>query len=145
MSKHHNRKTAKAHAKLVQAQKPLTIMDVDAAYRRGLEHGYKEGIAAGFKESSMTMIQRTYSAIACAAHELYGFGQERGTRLLNRMHEVLVETLTNEELAQRMLEEVGIEINWENPEAMAQKKKPIRETGLTKRKQEKQYEQADNG
>ena len=77
-------------------------------------------------------IHRTYGAILCAAHELYGFGQDRGVRLLNKMHEVLVEMLTDEELAQRVLDEVGVEIDWGQPIDLAQPKEPIRTTRATK-------------
>ena len=115
-----------------QVSKPMTIMDVDAAYRKGFEKGYEEGREEGFKQSAMTTIQRTYGAILCAAHELFGFGQERGIRLLNRMHEVLVEMLTDEELAQRVLDEVGVEIDWGQPIELAQPKEPIRTTRATK-------------
>ena len=109
----------------------MTIMDVDAAYRKGFTEGYEAGREEGFKQSAMMTIQRTYGAILCAAHELYGFGQDRGVRLLNRMHEVLVEMLTDEELAQRVLDEVGVEIDWGQPIDLAQPKEPLRKNKHT--------------
>ena len=131
-SRSKKRKAIQAYNTMKQVSKPMTIMDVDAAYRKGFEKGYEEGREEGFKQSAMTTIQRTYGAILCAAHELFGFGQERGIRLLNRMHEVLVEMLTDEELAQRVLDEVGVEIDWGQPIELAQPKEPIRTTRATK-------------
>ena len=102
------------------------------AYRKGFTEGYEAGREEGFKQSAMMTIHRTYGAILCAAHELYGFGQDRGVRLLNRMHEVLVEMLTDEELAQRVLDEVGVEIDWGQPIDLAQPKEPQRKNKHTK-------------
>lgn len=113
-------------------RKPVTIMDVDAAYRKGFEKGYEEGRETGFKQSAMATIHRSYGAILCAAHELFGFGQERGIRLLNRVHALLVEMLSDEELAQRALDEVGVEIDWGKPAELAVPKKPMRKTEPTK-------------
>lgn len=130
-SRSKKRKALQAYNTMKQVSKPMTIMDVDAAYRKGFEKGYEEGREEGFKQSAMTTIQRTYGAILCAAHELFGFGQERGIRLLNRMHEVLVEMLTDEELAQRVLDEVGVEIDWGQPIDLAQPKEPLRKNKHT--------------
>lgn len=106
--------------------KPLTIMDVDAAYRKGYEKGYQEGQTEGFTQSAMVTIQRSYGAILLAAHDLYGFGQERGIRLLNRIHTLMVEMLTDEELAQRVMDETGVEIDWGQPVELAQPKERVR-------------------
>lgn len=131
-SRSKKRRALETHATMKQVSKPMTIMDVDAAYRKGFTEGYEAGREEGFKQSAMVTIQRTYGAILCAAHELFGFGQDRGVRLLNRMHEVLVEMLTDEELAQRVLDEVGVEIDWGQPVELAQPKEPIKTTEATK-------------
>ena len=127
-SRSKKRKALQAYNTMKQVSKPMTIMDVDAAYRKGFTEGYETGREEGFKQSAMMTIQRTYGAILCAAHELYGFGQDRGIRLLNRMHEVLVEMLTDEELAQRVLDEVGVEIDWGQPVELAKPKEPLRKS-----------------
>lgn len=44
------------------------------------------------------------------------------------MHEVLVEMLTDEELSQRVLDEVGVEIDWGQPIDLAQPKEPLRKS-----------------
>lgn len=127
-SRSKKRKALQDYNTTKQVSKPMTIMDVDAAYRKGFAEGYEAGREEGFKQSAMMTIQRTYGAILCAAHELFGFGQDRGVRLLNRMHEVLVEMLTDEELAQRVLDEVGVEIDWGQPIDLAQPKEPMRKS-----------------
>ena len=127
-SRSKKRKALQDYNTTKQVSKPMTIMDVDAAYRKGFTEGYEAGREEGFKQSAMTTIQRTYGAILCAAHELFGFGQERGIRLLNRMHVLLVEMLTDEELAQRVLDEVGVEIDWGQPVELAKPKEPLRKS-----------------
>ena len=127
-SRSKKRKALQDYNTTKQVSKPMTIMDVDAAYRKGFTEGYEAGREEGFKQSAMTTIQRTYGAILCAAHELFGFGQERGIRLLNRMHVLLVEMLTDEELAQRVLDEVGVEIDWGQPVELAKPKEPMRKS-----------------
>lgn len=127
-SRSKKRKALQDYNTTKQVSKPMTIMDVDAAYRKGFTEGYEAGREEGFKQSAMMTIQRTYGAILCAAHELFGFGQERGIRLLNRMHVLLVEMLTDEELAQRVLDEVGVEIDWGQPVELAKPKEPMRKS-----------------
>lgn len=133
-SRSKKRRALEAQALNEQAYKPMTIMDVDAAYRKGFlkgceagrEEGYEKGREEGFKQSAMVTIQRSYGAILCAAHEIYGFGQKRGIRLLNRMHVLLAEMLTDEKLAQRVMDEVGVEIDWGQPVELAKEKEPAR-------------------
>lgn len=134
-SRSKRRRALETYAMIKQAPKPMTIMDVDAAYRKGFTEGYEAGREEGFKQSAMTTIQSVYGAILLASHELFGFGQERGIRLLNRMHVLLVEMLTSEELAQRVLDEVGVEIDWSQPIELAQPKEPIRKSKQTKEAQ----------
>ena len=48
---------------------------------------------------------------------------------------LLVEMLTSEELAQRVLDEVGVEIDWSQPIELAQSKEPIRKSKQAKEAQ----------
>ena len=130
-SRSKKRKALQDHNTTKRVSKPMTIMDVDAAYRKGFTKGYEAGREEGFKQSAMMTIQRTYGAILCAAHELYGFGQDRGVRMLNRMHEGLVEMLTDEELAPRVLGGVGGERDWSQAIDLAQPKEPMRKNKHT--------------
>lgn len=107
-------------------QKALTIMDVHEAYQKGYDAGHE----AGFHAAAHPVIRSTYAAILSAAHELYGFGQTRGIRLLNKVNYILTETLSSEELAQKAFDEIGVEIDWTEPIEYAQPKEPIRKKGI---------------
>lgn len=107
--------------------KPITVMDVHAAYQKGFDAGHE----AGFRAAAHPVIRSTYAAILAAAHELYGFGQKRGIRLLNKVNYILTETLTSEELAQKVFDEIGVEIDWTEPIEYAQPKDPIRKKGTS--------------
>lgn len=120
------RKKRMAQATQPMASRGLTIMDANAAYNKGYEKGYDAGLDEGIKNSAMLTVHRAYGAILLAAHELFGFGQKRGIRLLNRFHTLLIETLTEEELNQRVLDEIGVEIDWEEPVENAKPKKPMK-------------------
>lgn len=125
-SRSKKRKALQAYNTMKQVSKPMTIMDVDAAYRKGFTEGYVAGREEGFKQAALVSIQRMYGAILLAAKELYGFGQERGIRLLNRVNYLVIEMLSDEELAQRVLDEVGVEIDWGQPIELAQPKEPMK-------------------
>ena len=117
---------------LKQPSKPMTIIELTEAYSKGFNAGYEKGREEGFKQAALVSIQRMYGAVLLAAKELYGFGQERGIRLLNRVNYLVIEMLSDEELAQRVLDEVGVEIDWGQPIELAQPKEPIRTTRATK-------------
>lgn len=106
--------------------KPLTIADMQAAYTKGFEAGFEEGREIGFKQASTHTVQCLFGAVVIAAHSLFGFGQERCIRLLNRVYQTTLETLTTEEMAQRAFDEVGVEIDWTEPVEVAQAKTPAR-------------------
>lgn len=87
-----------------------------------LEKEYKAGFEAGFQAASKPVIRSHYAAIIIAAHELFGFGKERCVRLLNKVNDLMVETLTSEEMTQRAFDEVGVKIDWNDPFERAQTK-----------------------
>lgn len=80
----------------------------------------------GFKQASTHTVRMLFGAIVIAAHDLFGFGQERSIRLLNKAYQTTLETLTTAEIAERAFNEVGIEIDWTEPVEVAQPKTPAR-------------------
>lgn len=108
------------------ATKTLTAMDMHAAYMKGFEEGFEKGRKEGFMQASHHTVKSTYAAILIAAHKLFGFGQERGIRLLNEVHSTILDTLTTQELADRAFDEIGVEIDWTEPFEVAQPKDPVR-------------------
>ena len=102
--------------------KTATVMETHAAYMNGYKAGFEDGRMEGFKQASTYTVRSLFGAMVIAAHSLYGFGQERCIRLLNRVYEVTLETLTTDEMAQRAFDEVGVEIDWTEPVEVAQPK-----------------------
>lgn len=102
------------------------VISTHIAFTDGYNKGYEDGLEKGFKESSHILIQRMYAAILIAESEINGSDQDKCIDILNRVHTVLVEALTDEELAQRVLDEVGVEIDWDQPIELAQPKQPVK-------------------
>lgn len=101
-------------------------MDMQSAYTKGFEAGFEEGREIGFKQASTHILQCVFGAVVIAAHSLFGFGQERSIRLLNRVYRTTLETLTTEEMAQRAFDEVGVKIDWNESVEVAQPKEPMK-------------------
>lgn len=55
-SRSKKRKALQDYNTTKQVSKPMTIMDVDAAYRKGFTEGYEAGREEGFKQSAMMTI-----------------------------------------------------------------------------------------
>ena len=106
----------------MQTSKALTVMDMHNAYTRGFEEGFEKGREEGFNQASTHTVKCLFGAMVIAAHELYGFGQARCMRLLNRVYGVTLETLTSIEMVERAFDEVGIEIDWSEPMEIVQEK-----------------------
>lgn len=87
-----------------------------------LKRNFDTGFNNGFKAAAAPVIRSHYAATVLAAHELFGFGAERCARLLNRINDLMVETLTSEEMTQRAFDEVGVEIDWSDPFEKARKR-----------------------
>ena len=122
---------AETRETLIPQMKQPTIIELTEAYSKGFNAGYEKGREEGFKQAALVSIQRMYGAVLLAAKELYGFGQERGIRLLNKVNYLVIEMLSDEELAQRVLDEVGVEIDWGQPIDLAQPKEPLRKNKHT--------------
>lgn len=119
----------KAMTRQTQQAKPLTMIDLQGAYTKGYEAGFEKGRETGFKQASTHTVECLFGAVVIAAHSLYGFGQERCIRLLNKVYETTLETLSTKELADRAFDEVGIEIDWTEPVEVAQPREPARKRG----------------
>lgn len=112
-------------------EKPLTIKDMQEVYVKGYNAGFDKGREVGFKQASTTTVQCMFGAVVISAHALFGFGQERCIRLLNRVYQTTLETMTTTEMAQRAFDEVGVEIDWTEPVEVAQAKPPIKKEKRT--------------
>lgn len=90
----------------------ITPKDVDDAYNKG----YKEGV----DRASATIMKDTYAAFLMAAHEVFGFGRDRCRRLLYAADERVVNSLASDEAVEEVFREVGVAINFYEPERITE-------------------------
>lgn len=102
------------------------IINAHFAFEKGYNKGYQDGLEKGFKESCFHMTQRMYAAILVAETEINGSDQDKCIELLNRVNTILMDALTDDELASRVMDEVGVEIDWGQPVELAQPKPPTK-------------------
>ena len=84
----------------------ITLDDVKDAE----EKAYRTGVRTGIDNTMRTC----YAAICLALHELYGFGKERCSRVLNLTDEKITMALTSEEAIQEVYDSIGLEINFKD-------------------------------
>lgn len=131
-----NRQQRRAQAKQDRREaKALPLLDpssyfkaktkvVDEIQRNGitmkaLEDAYKEGVERGFEEGSKDASDRIgiimTSAMCLALSELHGFKRQRLHKIMGRMCEIMVETLTSNEIVQRVYKELGLRFDDSDP------------------------------
>lgn len=88
------------------ARNGITEKDLNDAYNRGRKDGIKE-----YVDSILPYQQRFfYSAAAIAAHDLFGFGKDRGERLLDRIQEIMCEEISTGDIIDRCKRETGVNV-----------------------------------
>lgn len=97
---------AKAATAQRMMQNGITQEDLDKAYRRGFMEAQEKFV----KETLPYQQKFFYSACAIAAHNLYGFGKDRGERLLDETERIMTEEITTEDIIKRCQRETGIDI-----------------------------------
>lgn len=80
----------------------ITPKDLENEYRRGYDDARKD-------LTSFTM-RMFYCAIGLATHELYGHGETRIIRTLDRVQEIMTEEICTADIMQRLKQETGIDI-----------------------------------
>jgi len=89
-------------------QNGITQADLDAAYEKGRKDATKE-----YVDRLLPYQQRFfYSAAAIAVHELFGFGKNRGERLLDRIQQIMCEEISTGDIIERCKRETGVDV-WE--------------------------------
>lgn len=71
---------------------------------------YAKGIAAG-KDAT---VRTCFAAICMTLHEMYGFGRERCSKVLNDVYEKLTFALTAEDAIREVYDTMGLEIHFSN-------------------------------
>lgn len=82
----------------------ITVEDM---YRAENE-AYAKGISAG-KDAT---VRTCFAAICMTLHELYGFGKDRCSKVLNDVYDKLVYSLTSDDAIQEVYDTMGLEIHF---------------------------------
>lgn len=88
------------------AKNGITQEDLDKAYKQGMADMQEKYVS----ERLDYMQKFFYSACAIAAHNLFGFGRDRGERLLDETERIMTEEITTEDIIKRCKRETGIDI-----------------------------------
>lgn len=86
------------------AKNGLTLQDLDDAYQRGKEDG--------FKDSADNIIRTCYAGVCLALNELYGFGSKRCCDVLNKLDWHIVYSLTSEDAIKEVWERMKLSIDF---------------------------------
>lgn len=87
-------------------QNGITLQDLADQYNKGRKDATKEYV------DKLLLYQQKffYSAAAIAAHDLFGFGKERGLRLLDRIQEIMCEEISTGDIIERCKRETGVDV-----------------------------------
>lgn len=88
------------------AKNGITIEDMHKAE----EDAYSKGVKDGKDETARTC----FAAICLTLHEMYGFGKERCSNVLNDVYDKLCFTLTSVDAIQEVYDTMGLEISFKN-------------------------------
>ena len=94
----------------------ITPMDVDNAYQQGHTAGYNEAV----DKLSDRIMKTCYAAFLLAAHEEFGFGHDRGMRLLHMADRHVIDTFASNEAIEEVFEKLKIRIQFYEPERITE-------------------------
>lgn len=84
----------------------ITIEDMHKAE----EDAYSKGVKDGKDET----VRTCFAAICLTLHEMYGFGKERCSKVLNDVYDKLCFALNSQEAIQEVYDTMGLEISFKN-------------------------------
>ena len=82
----------------------ITLEDMKQAE----DEAYKNGVRNGIESTMKTC----YAAICLAMHELHGFGKKRCARVLNRVDETILLTLTSQDAIDEVYKTIKLKIDF---------------------------------
>ena len=88
-------------------QNGITTKDLEEAYERGRQEG--------FKQAAVPIVKSCYAGICVALHDVFGFGTERCYRAVNAVDEKIIWALNHQELVDEVLQKTGIDIDFGAP------------------------------
>ncbi len=80
-----------------------------------LAREYDKGYKDGFMAAGVPITKGCYAAVCLAVHELFGFGKKRCVDVLRNIDERLIYMMDSQEYADKVLDEIGLEIRWADP------------------------------
>ena len=89
---------------------------------KDLKAEYDKGFEAGFKAAAEPITKGCYAAVCLALKELHGFGHKRCMEVLRHIDDQLIYTMDGQELADRVLDEMKLEILMNEPLDRVQEK-----------------------
>ena len=108
--------------KLSPEERQQRVKDIEAVQRiqrngitiedmhRSEQEAYAQGVNAG-KDAT---VRTCFAAICMTLHEMYGFGKDRCSNVLNDVYEKLTMALTSEDAIQEVYDTIGLEIHFSN-------------------------------
>ena len=86
------------------SQQGISPQDLKAEYDKGFEEG--------FKAAAEPIIKGCYAAVCLALKELHGFGSTRCMKVLKHVDDQLAVTMDGQEYADKVLDEMKLEIRF---------------------------------
>lgn len=77
-----------------------------------LKAEYDKGFEEGFRAAAEPITKGCYAAVCLALKELYGFGSGRCMKVLRYIDDQLISTMDGQEFADRVLDEMKLEIRF---------------------------------
>lgn len=98
-------------------QRMKDIEDVQRIQRNGItiEDMYRvenEAYSKGIKAGKDATVRTCFAAICLTLHDLYGFGKERCSKVLNSVYDNLSMALTSDDAIQEVYDTMGLEIHF---------------------------------
>lgn len=101
------KKTVTDQVMKIIEQNGITAKDLDDAWARGLEEG--------FRQAGETIVKCCYAGIILALHDEFGFGESRCYRAIKAVDERTIYALNHSELVDEVLEKTGLKLELDDP------------------------------
>lgn len=114
------RRAQKKAAQLIETERRLSPtgqrlarMEKNGITVRDLEKEYGKGYRKAHTEITAFQMRMFYCATALALHELYGFGETRLLRTLDRIQEIMTDEICTADIIERLKRETGLDVKEE--------------------------------
>lgn len=106
--------------KLTPEERQRRFADMEAVNRiqrngitiEDMYNAENDAYAKGIKVGKEATVRTCFAAICMTLHELYGFGKDRCSKVLNDVYDKLTMALTSEDAIQEVYDTIGLEIHF---------------------------------